>query len=370
MTPTHVKCPSPSRCTIFGEIHVTNGLLYLGKIENPIKLCGLQYTCTPDRMALHIDAKFPNATEVSQMDIECSPSLQDFQIKAKEVPTYLLDEWKNFSSKFSLQQIVGPIFHIEASATLNDNLGPISSYINSPNLSIAQSGKLNLNHYVLDKPLTLSLQLSKEVLKSLFHHRILKIDRIEEPIRVNIPPQEIALPLSLNSAINNASIHIGKITCMNKDLLFRLAAELLHIDDSKIDISFSEIPAEYDNGILQISRSEILLQNKYQLAIWGGIDCFQKKVHFKLGIPESTLKKVFGLKLLPSDCMITCTIKGNFDDIQLDTSKLVKKISILMAKERAKKQLWKEGSNFFKDSTDIPHPIQSCLLYTSPSPRD
>ena len=57
--------------------------------------------------------------------------------------------------------------------------------------------------------------------------------------------------------------------------------------------------------------------------------------------------------------MITCTIKGNFDDIQLDTSKLVKKISILMAKERAKKQLWKEGSNFFKDSTDIPHPIQS-----------
>lgn len=349
---TPVKCPPPGRCTIFGEIHVTNGLLYLGNIEKPINLPTLQYVCTQDRMAIHIAAQFPNTLEVSHMDMECSASLQDIQVKAKDVPTYLLDPY--FSSRISPQEIIGPTFHLEANATLNQNVGPISFYINSPNLSIAQSGELNSTHYVLDKPSTLSVQLSKEVLHSLFHHPILQIDRIEEPIRINIPPQEIPLPLSLTSEINNASINIGKITCMNKDLVFHLASELLQIDDSKIDIWFSEIPVHYADGILQIFRSDIFVQNKYQLAIWGNIDCFQNKVRLKLGIPESTLRKVFGIKSLPPNCMITCAIKGNFDDIQLDTSKLVKKISILMAKEKAKQQIWKEGSNFFKDSNNTP----------------
>lgn len=353
-----IKCPPPGRCTIFGEIHVTNGLLYLGNVEKPINLPTLQYTCTPDKMSLHIAAQFPNTTELSHMDMECSACLQDIQIQAKDVPTYLLDQWKNFSSQIPLQEIVGSTFHLDATAILNQNIGPTSLTLNSPNLSIAQSGELNSSHYVLDKPLTLSLQFSKELLHSLFHHPILQIDRIEEPIRVNIPPQEILLPLSLVSEINNASIHIGKITCMNKDLLFHLASELLQIDDSKIDIWFSEIPVHYGNGILQIVRSDIFVQNKYQLAIWGNIDCFQKKVRLKLGIPESTLRKVFGIKSLPPNCMITCAIKGNFDDIQFDTSKLIKKISILMAKEKAKQQIWKEGSNFFKDSSNTPPPKQ------------
>lgn len=353
------KCPPPGQCTVFGEIHVTNGLFYLEKGENPINLSQLQYTCTRNRTALHINAKFPNATEVSSIDMECSGCLQDFQVKAREVPTYLLGRLKNFSSQISLQEIIGPKFDVEANANLKNNLGPISLTLISPNLSIMQSGELRSNHYVLDKPLTLSLQLSKEALHSLFYHPILQIDQIDEPLRVNIPSQEIPLPLSLNSEINDISIYIGKITCMNKDLLFRLASELLHIDDSKINITFSEIPAHYRNGILQIFRSELVVQDKYPLAIWGNIDYFQKKVHLKLGIPERTLRKVFGIKSLSPNCMITCTIKGNFDDIQLDTSKLVKKIAILMAKDKAKKQVWKEGSKFFKDSTDIPHSIQS-----------
>lgn len=359
MITTAINCPSPRRCTVFGEVHVTNGSIYLGKEENLIHVPNLQYICTPERMALHIDAIFPNTTELSHMDMECTSSSQDVQIKARDVPTNLLDQWKNFSSPILLQEIIGTVFHIDARGALNHTLGPISFDITSPTLSIKQSGELRSTHYVLDKPFAFSLQLSKEVLHSLFYHPILQIDQMEEPIRVNIPPQEILLPLSLLSEINNASIYIGKITCMNKDWLFHLASELLHIDDSKIDIWFSEIPAHYSNGILHLSRSEILIQNKYQFAIWGNIDCVEKKVRLKLGIPESTLRKVFGIKSLPPNCMITGSIKGNFDDIQLDTSKLLKKISILLAKEKAKKEIWKEGSKFFKDSTDIPQPIQS-----------
>lgn len=356
--PNPIKCSPPGRCSIFGEVDVTNGLLYLSNVDKPINLPTLQYACTPDRMAIHIAAQFPNTTEISYVDMECSACLQDIQVKGKDVPTYLLDQWKNFSSQISLQEIVGPTLDIDAKATLNQNVGPVSLTVNSPNLSITQSGQLNSTHYVLDEPLLLSLQLSKKVLHSLFYHPILQIDRMDEPIRVNISPQEIPLPLSLSSEINNASINIGKITCMNKDLLFHLASELLQIDDSKIDIWFSEIPVHYADGILQIFRSHIFVQSKYQLAIWGNIDCFQKKVRLKLGIPESTLKKVFGIKSLPPNCMITCAIKGNFDDIKVDTSKLIKKISILMAKEKAKKQIWKEGSNFFKESNNTPPPVQ------------
>lgn len=354
---THKKCSQTNCCRIFGEIHATDGKIYLSRFENSIDIPKLQYICNPDGMTLHAEAKFPNGASISHIDIEYKTLAQNFQLQGRDIPSDLLGTFAGFWNGLSIQEVLGPALNIDATAQLINGSGPVLLNLNSPNASIVQSGKLYPDRYILDKPFTMTMQISEKILDSIFHHPILHIDPIQRPITITIGPQEILLPISPSSEIRNGSIHIGRITCTNRDLLFQLATQVLRIDDTKIDIWFSDIPVNYAEGILRVSRSEILLQNKYPLAIWGKIDYFQKKVNLTLAITETTLKKAFGLKSLPPDFVITCPIKGSFDDIQLDIRKLVKRLSILIAKEKAKKQIWKEGANFFEEPTD--NPLQS-----------
>ena len=359
MVITQKKGSLPKSCKIFGEVHVTNGKVSLSEWKNSIYIPKLQYICNHDRMILQADAKFSKGGSISHIDIEYGTTSQTFDVQAREVPTDLLDFFLGPSNEISLQDILGPIVNIDSNAQLLNKSGPISLNLHSPKVSLSQSGTLYPEHYLLHKPLTMTMQLSDTIVNSIFRNSALQIDPIQRPITITMGPQEIRLPLSPSTQIKDVLIHIGKITCINKNLLFDLTAQILGIHDSKIDLWFCDMPVCYINGVLRISRFEIVLQNKYPLAMWGKIDYFQKKVNLTLALTESTLRKVFGITSLPPDYVITCPIKGSFDDIQLDIGKLIKRLSILLAKEKTKKQLWKEGTNFFEEPSVSPPPIQS-----------
>lgn len=358
---TQKKYSLPNSCKVFGKVIVTDGKICLNRWEDRIYIPKLQYICNHATMILHADAKFSNSGSISHVDIKSGTPLQIFDIQAREIPTDVLDFFLGLSSKISLQDILGPTVNIDSNAQLINKSGCISLNLHSPTISISQSGILYSDHYLLDKPLIITMQLSDRVLHSICNYSPLQIDPIQRPITITIGPQEIPLPLSPLTEIKEGLIHIGKITCTNKNLLFELAAQILGIYDSKIDLWFCDIPVCYVDGILRISRFEMVLQNKYPLALWGKIDYFQKKVNLTLALTESTLRKIFGITSLPSDYVITCPIKGSFDDIQLDIGKLVKRLSILLAKEKTRKQLWKKGTNFFEEPTTNPPPTQSIL---------
>lgn len=355
----HKKCSQTNCCKVFGEVHIINGKVILSDLESCIDIPKLQYICNPDKLTLYVEAKLPNSTSISHAEMEYGTHAQNLRLQARDIPSSLLDSFASPWNGLSIQDILGSTVNIDSSAELISGSGPIFLNLHSTNASLIQSGTLYPRHYLLDKPLSISMKISEKIIDSIFPNSILQIDAIQRPITITIAPQEISLPLSLCTEIKDGVIHIGKITCTNKDLLFEIAAQVLGIHDSKIDIWFSDIPVCYADGILRLSRSEIVLQNKYPIAIWGEIDYFQKKVSLTLAITERTLRKVFGMKSLPPDYIITCPIKGSFDDIQLDIGKLVKKLSILLAKEKTKKQLWKEGTNFFEKPNAIPSPIQS-----------
>lgn len=359
MIVTQKKYSLPKSCKVFGEVLVSDGKVRLSKWENWIYIPKLQYICNHHGMILHADAKFSSTASLSHVDIECGTPLQIFDVQAREVPTDLLDFFLDLWSEISLKDILGSTVNIDSNAQLINKTGPISLNLHSPRVSLSQSGTLHPEHYLLDKPLAITMQVSDRIVHSIFHHSPLQIDPIQRPITITIGPQEIDLPLSPSTQIKDGLIHIGKITCTNKNLLFDLTAQILGIPDSKIDLCVCDIPFCYVDGILRISRFEIVLQNKYPLAMWGKIDYFQKKVNLTLALTESTLRKAFGITSLPPNYVITCPIKGSFDDIQLDIGKLVKRLSILLAKEKSKKQLWKEGTNFFKEPTISPPPVQS-----------
>lgn len=356
---TQKKYSLPKSCKVFGEVIVSDGKINLSRWEDRIYIPKLQYICNHGKMILHADAKFSSSGSISHVDIESDTSLQIFDIQAREIPTDLLDFFLGLSNKISLQDILGPTVNIDSNAQLINKSGSISLNLHSPMISLSQSGTLYPDHYLLDKPLTITMQVSDRVVHSIFDYSTLQVDPIQKPITITIGPQEILLPLSPLTEIKDGLIHIGKITCTNKNLLFELTAQILGIYDSKIELWFCDIPVCYVDGILRISRFEIVLQNKYPLAMWGKIDYFQKKVNLTLALTESTLRKVFGITSLPSDYVITCPIKGSFDDIQLDIGKLVKRLSILLAKEKTRKQLWKEGTNSFEEPTINPPTIQS-----------
>lgn len=349
----------PKSCKVFGEVQVTDGKIILSEGTNSISIPKLQYRCDPHKIILQAEAKFSKSGSVSYVDVERGTTSQTFDVQAREIPTDVVDFFFPSSHEISLQDILGSTINMDVKAQLINQSGPLLIDFHAPRLSFSQCGTLYPEYYLLEKPLTITLQVTDTILKSIFPNSILQVEPIQNPITITIGSQKIHRPLSPSTEIKEGLIHIGKITCTNKHLLFDLAAKVLGIHDAKIDLLFCEMPVCYSAKILHISPFEIVLHNRYPLAMWGKIDYFQKKVNLTLALKEGTLRKVFGITSLPADYVITCPIKGSFDDIQLDIGKLVKRLSILLAKEKTKKQLWKEGTKFFEKPTINPPPIQS-----------
>lgn len=237
------------------------------------------------------------------------------------------------------------IFGATVSATLSTQLaqfsGPIKLNLNSPNARASLSGSLDKGTLLLNEPLHAQIALTPEGSK-LFLHEVnpLGITSVDSqaPITIEIAPQGFLLPLNpFNMSllqIPNGRIELGKIHCHNEGNI-NVALGLLkskQFEKGKdMTLWFAPIDFHMKNGVADIERTEILLSDTFDIAVWGNIDFVNDYVDMILGLTAQTLKKAFGIKELPEKYVLTIPMKGRTDDVQINTSKATAKIALLLA---------------------------------------
>jgi hypothetical protein len=170
------------------------------------------------------------------------------------------------------------------------------------------------------------------------------------PVTVDIPAQGFSLacqPFSIEeSIIPNARINLGKIACSNEGNV-NTALDLLkaHQFDNTQELLLWVAPLDLhlSQGTLDIERTEILLANTFDLALWGQLHFPSQDVDMTLGLTAQALRKAFGIQNLPEDYVLTIPMTGKTDNVKINTTKATAKIALLLATQQ--KVLSKKGSS-------------------------
>jgi hypothetical protein len=130
-------------------------------------------------------------------------------------------------------------------------------------------------------------------------------------------------------------------------------------NSKEIEIWCSPLEIQIRNGILYISRMDMLIDNSIHICTWGQIDLIKDKVKMTLGITAQALNYSFGVTNLPKNYVLQVPVRGSLTDIKIDTSKAAYKIAALKA-VRIQDNIFSQIIDLLKqkydDQSDVPAP--------------
>jgi hypothetical protein len=242
---------------------------------------------------------------------------------------------------FPFTTVFGETLNANLSTEFKQLSGPLNLSLNSERARISVIGKLVNGALVLDKPLhaqgTLTPEVSRLLLKEV---NPLSISYIyaQNPISLEISPKDFYLPLYPfqleRIQIGSGRLELGKINCHNEGNLNAALGVLKSKQfEQKKELVLWFAPADFhlSQGKIDLERTEILLSNTFDIAIWGKIDLVKDYVDMVLGLTAPTLRMAFGIKDLPEDYVLTIPMKGPSNNVQINKGKATTKIALLLA---------------------------------------
>jgi hypothetical protein len=270
----------------------------------------------------------------------------DISVQIKNFPTRLLDLLARLKGRTDapFTKIFGSSIQASAQATIKNMSGPVSLNVNSPNVRLSLNGSASQKGLILQDPIHAQAKITKEM-SSIFLNEVNPLDisyfYSENPVTMEIPVRGFYLPFDLRDlsklSIPNARIELGKIACRNEGNINTALALLKskQFEKSKeMLLWFAPMDLHITNGIAQMERTEILLANTFDIALWGQFLLVDNYVDMVLGLTAQTLNLAFGIKNLPKDYVLTIPMKGPADNVKINSSKATTKIALLLASQQ------------------------------------
>lgn len=292
------------------------------------------------------------STEISNIfapsgDIDFSHVFSKANMNIQKLPTSVLDlfarTFGDESSTFS--SIFGPSLTATLSLSLQDATGPVLLNVNSPGSRVSLSGKLTNGILTLNEPVYAQVTMTPELSKFLLHGvNPLSITEIKSnnPITLEIQPAGFSVPITPFSMdkvnIPSARIELGQISCKNEGNL-NIALSLLKSvqlsQNHTLQLWFTPIDLHINKGVVDMERTDILVAETFDIALWGTINPVRNNVDMVLGLTSECLGKAFGIKNLPQDYVLQVPMTGTMDNVQINTTKATAKVAALLAWQQA-----------------------------------
>lgn len=250
-------------------------------------------------------------------------------------------------SSFSLTTGLGEKIQGSVSGKLAKNSGDFQLNLLSDQTKASMKGTITNGVLALDEPLHLQLTMTKELSQALLKQANplgIKSFTSENPLTVEIAPAGFSFPLFPFdiAALNIPSVHaeLGKIRCSNRGNLKTVLKLLKNNPFSREDeltLWFAPIHLQIERGVLQMQRSEILLADSLEIALWGTINFPKERVDMVLGLTDQALKKSFGISNLPDRYVLQIPLKGPTSDVSIDKAAATAKIAAILAWDQTSK---------------------------------
>jgi hypothetical protein len=264
-------------------------------------------------------------------------------LQIKSFPSRILDLFARLKGRtdYPFSKLLGSSLNASLQAKIQNLSGPLSLNVNSPSMRFSLDGSLQKGTLQLTSPIYAQMKISKEM-STLFLSEVnplsLSYFYSESPITLEIPAQGFSLPLHPfdkgRMSIPTARIELGKVACRNEGNV-NIALGLLKTKqfekNKEVLLWFAPMDLHIQAGTLNMERTEILLAETFDVALWGKVLLVDNYVDMILGITASALNEAFGIKDLPSDYVITIPIKGPADNVQINSKTATAKIALLLA---------------------------------------
>ncbi len=282
--------------------------------------------------------------EKSQMHFDALSS--QIALSIKNFPSRLLDLIARLKGKtdYPFTKIFGNTIQASLQSDIKNQSGPVSLNVNSPNVRFSFDSTASKGGLMLNQPIYAQMKITKEM-SALFLQEVNPLSLTyfysQDPVTLEIPAKGFYLPLNpfnlTNLAIPSLRIELGKIACRNEGNI-QIALSLLkakQFDKNKeLLLWFAPMDLHISQGSMDVERTEILLAETFDIAIWGKLLLLDNYVDLVLGLPAQTLSKSFGIKNLPEDYVLTIPMKGKAGNVQINSSKATAKIALLLAAQQ------------------------------------
>lgn len=299
-------------------------------------------TSTERRGVLDGQAQFTKLFNEQGM-LDLPRSKISLQANIQQFPSMLLDVLVRASGNsdpiFSI--LFGDSLNAQCEAQIEQSNGTIKSQIQSKNTKAALDATVRNGVLTLNQDLDAQLIVTSELSDFLFSKvNPLSISGIsaKNPLTLHIDAQGFAYPLSpyspANITIPKGKIEFGQIVCHNEGNINTTLGVLKLTQISKekeIQLWFAPIDFSVRSGKTSIERTEILVANAYDIAIWGDIDFVQDYVDMVLGLTSDCLEKAFKLKGLPANYVMHLPMKGPMNNVKINSASATAKITALLA---------------------------------------
>jgi len=264
--------------------------------------------------------------------------------------TLLFGETVNVKNHLDLHRLTGPLeLSIEGQNGKEELKGELKSGILK--LTTPFKYTLNINSAFTER-------MSKK--SSSFLNTVIEAD---QPVSLEIDPQGFScpiLPFDFNQlVITKGTLKTSKIRFSNQGTLKNLLNYIAPISENSFTIWSTPIYFGINESLLNVQRFDMLVANRYPLACWGNMNLVTEKINVILGLTASTLNQTFGINGLDKDFILQVPVRSYNGKMEIDKSKVVTKISTLIAKMTNKnKENWMGNllSLIVEDPTENPTP--------------
>lgn len=266
----------------------------------------------------------------------------DLRALAHQVPTSLICELAFLEPAIcrKLSALVGTAIDANISVNLKQMDGPIKATINGENGKATLEAQLFDGVATLTKPFTAVVQatptLGKEVLRDIVPI-LSDIMRAKNPITFTIATEDFRFPVrdfSLQEMrIGNASVDFGKMYLSNQGEI-ATALGLLNIRPKEdILVWFTPLYFSLKNGTVKVERADMLLMDRFPVAVWGKVDLLQDKVDLILGITPRALQQAFNINVNGRKKLLQLPIQGSTRQAKINMAQATARIAAITAQQ-------------------------------------
>ncbi|MFI5333786.1 MAG: hypothetical protein ACHQT8_01305 [Chlamydiales bacterium] len=269
----------------------------------------------------------------------------DLTMDLIQFPTSILDLFTHLLGKSSIAPLFGEKLDATARIGLEKGSGPVDLNVKSSNTRLSFEGGVREGVLSLTQPahaqILMTPELSQMILKEINPLSISSISS-SNPFTLEIDSEGFMLPLSNWKAVSltHARIELGQISTRNEGTL-QITLGLLKSKEfthqQQLNLWFTPIDFSIQKGEIAFERTEILLNQTFEIATWGNLHLPDETIDMVLGLTSQCLTKAFGIKNLPLDYVMQIPMKGKMNDVKLDTKSATAKIAALL--------LWQQSSS-------------------------
>ncbi|MDN3504117.1 MAG: hypothetical protein P0S95_00910 [Rhabdochlamydiaceae bacterium] len=291
------------------------------------------------------NSQIEGAVEIKNVNISL-PILQmlgamqlDSHLSVSKLPTKLLDALSQPFVAFPFSGVLGANLNANIDIQMQNDIKKLDLSVDATDADLSLKGTALPDKFLLDTPIEGSLKLTTSLSHILFDNLGFSIRKSQLPITLDISDRGFILPLTQNGLdklqIGLAILNPGQIVAVNKGTLSGINSIFKIQGTNTMQLWFAPFYTSFHQGVLNIQRTEILVDRALHICIWGEIDYLRKYVNLTIGLTAQALRKTLNVSGIPDSYVLQVPLTGPFDNVKLQKGAITAKMALLLGGQAA-----------------------------------